>query len=74
LAPGSTAPVVCGLSAGLWVTAGLDEPLLFGGCVAEVWAIVAVVRADRTARVAKPRRLKVLLLCVKHVGLNVRPR
>jgi hypothetical protein len=56
------------------VTAGLDEPLLFGGCVAEVWAIVAVVRADRTARVAKPRRLKVLLLCVKHVGLNVRPR
>jgi hypothetical protein len=35
-APGSTDPVLCGLSAGLTVAAGFDEPvLLFIGCVPE---------------------------------------
>jgi hypothetical protein len=77
LEPGSTAPVVCGLSAGLWVTAGLEDvPPLFVGCVVEDpvlwefvdWATAAVARVEITASVAKPRRIKVLLLCVKHVG------
>src|SRR5215204_477411 len=69
LAPGSTAPVVCGLSAGLWVTAGFDEPLLlFIGCVVEDWATADAVRADKTVRVAKPRRIKIFLLCSRCVG------
>jgi hypothetical protein len=70
LEPGSTVPVVCGLSAGLWVTAGLDAPLLVVGCAVEEpvpwafvdWATAVVARAEMTARVAKPRRIKVLLL------------
>ena len=76
LAPGSTAPVVCGLFAGLLAMAGLDDPLLFIGCVdGELdvcgfvdWAAAAVARVDRTASVAKPRRVNVLLHCYKRVG------
>jgi hypothetical protein len=50
--------------------------LLFIGCVAEEpelcglvdWAIAVVVRVDRTASVAKPRRIKVFLQCCKRVA------
>jgi hypothetical protein len=56
--------------------AGLDDPLLFIGCVdGELdvcgfvdWAAAAVARVDRTASVAKPRRVNVLLQCYKRVG------